>query len=169
MELLGTKAKMRVGEHFPFSFSQEMVDAEFGGRTLRFAEPLEVTGAFWYDGGAYLVEGELQTALTVECASCAAAFRQPFFCEFSERFVKASERGEDEESYAFTDDTLPLGQAVMDNLFLKLPLVSRCRPDCKGLCPVCGANRNEVACGCERAEKKQPFASLANIQLEDNE
>jgi len=27
--------------------------------------------------------------------------------------------------------------------------VIRCREDCAGLCPQCGADRNLVACGCE--------------------
>jgi len=29
-----------------------------------------------------------------------------------------------------------------------LPMQRVCREDCKGICPFCGANRNEVACEC---------------------
>jgi uncharacterized protein len=38
--------------------------------------------------------------------------------------------------------------------------------DCKGLCPVCGADRNEKACSCAVAtmpEKENPFAALKKI------
>ena len=48
----------------------------------------------------------------------------------------------------------------MDNLFLQLPLVSVCRPDCKGLCPVCGVNRNHTACACTPARPIGAFAAL---------
>ena len=53
-----------------------------------------------------------------------------------------------------------------------------CREDCKGLCPVCGANLNEVDCGHAvqiEAEREQdrldasPFAALRNLDLGDDE
>jgi uncharacterized protein len=31
---------------------------------------------------------------------------------------------------------------------LELPMAPLCRDDCAGLCPQCGANRNEGDCGC---------------------
>jgi uncharacterized protein len=40
------------------------------------------------------------------------------------------------------------------------------REDCKGLCPLCGADRNERSCSCEQAsvpEKENPFAVLRKI------
>ena len=32
---------------------------------------------------------------------------------------------------------------------LALPMKPLCREDCRGLCPVCGGNRNVTACACE--------------------
>ena len=35
-----------------------------------------------------------------------------------------------------------------DAVVLDLPLAPVCRDDCPGLCPQCGANRNDTACEC---------------------
>jgi uncharacterized protein len=44
--------------------------------------------------------------------------------------------------------TLDATEEVRQALHLALPGHARCRADCKGLCPKCGANRNEKLCGC---------------------
>lgn len=44
--------------------------------------------------------------------------------------------------------SLDLVRLVEEFVFLELPLKPVCRPDCKGLCPRCGVDRNRAACGC---------------------
>ena len=54
----------------------------------------------------------------------------------------------DEELYPINDDTIDLAPLVRDAVVLELPMAPLCRDDCAGLCPQCGANRNEGDCGC---------------------
>jgi uncharacterized protein len=49
-------------------------------------------------------------------------------------------------------ETLDASEEVRQALNLALPLNARCRPDCKGLCPQCGGNRNERDCDCRPKE-----------------
>ena len=44
------------------------------------------------------------------------------------------------------DDRLPL-DTMARTLVLGFPAFPLCRPDCAGLCPVCGADRNTTDCG----------------------
>jgi uncharacterized protein len=44
--------------------------------------------------------------------------------------------------------TLDATEEVRQALTLALPDHAHCRSDCKGLCPKCGADRNEKDCGC---------------------
>jgi uncharacterized protein len=46
---------------------------------------------------------------------------------------------------------IDLRQALREEVLLALPQFVECRPDCKGLCPTCGANLNEGPCGCGKA------------------
>jgi DUF177 domain-containing protein len=55
---------------------------------------------------------------------------------------------DDLETDFYLGGTLDLGGLLRSETDLALPMKPLCRPDCRGLCPVCGANRNLTACGC---------------------
>jgi uncharacterized metal-binding protein YceD (DUF177 family) len=44
---------------------------------------------------------------------------------------------------------IDLGSLVRDELLLQLPMQPLCAASCAGLCPSCGANRNQAPCSCE--------------------
>ena len=48
-----------------------------------------------------------------------------------------------------------------------LPLAPLCRPDCAGLCPSCGADRNEGPCGCVPAAANGRWAALDALRGAD--
>ena len=167
MELQVASALRRVGESFSFDLSQTIGVQQYGGRSLVFAAPLHVSGQFSFDGKAFSVGGAVETVLLSVCARCAESFREPLRFSFAERFVKASEWEDNGECSPFEGDRLSLDTAVMDNLYLQLPLISVCREDCRGLCPVCGINRNHGSCMCEQAKPEGPFAALSELNFED--
>ena len=57
-----------------------------------------------------------------------------------------TEDGDGEDTYALDGDDVDLEPLVRDAVLLELPLAPLCRADCQGLCPECGANRNEEPC-----------------------
>jgi len=59
-----------------------------------------------------------------------------------------------ELSYSMAADWLDLEPLAHDACILELPLAPLCGPDCLGLCPECGVNRNHESCTC--AEKADP-------------
>ena len=63
---------------------------------------------------------------------------------------------------------LPTGRPpVYDQVVLAFPVQPLCRPDCAGLCQICGGNRNEASCTC-RAESGDPrFALLKNLSFSE--
>jgi uncharacterized protein len=58
----------------------------------------------------------------------------------------AQENTEDEEllSPYVVDDELDLGRWAHDAALLAIPTQFLCRPDCAGLCPVCGESLNDA-------------------------
>lgn len=163
MEINITAALKRIGESFPFTGTLLPDGETYQERSLTFKEPIAVEGFYAFDGESFLVTGDLHTTLQTRCARCNELFEEPIAVSFSERFEKASLWGEEHETYAFEGDRMQLDEMVMDNLFLNLPLAPVCRDDCKGLCPVCGANRNYTDCGCEMPEAENPFAVLKQM------
>jgi uncharacterized protein len=54
-------------------------------------------------------------------------------------------------------DTAPL---VAEQVQLELPTRPLCREDCRGLCPICGGDRNERDCRCERQVSDPRWSAL---------
>ena len=74
------------------------------------------------------------------------------FAAFAERggeYAGAAE-GSSGEDYVLAHDgrVLDLTEAVREQVLLALPMVLLCRPDCAGICPRCGTNRNAANCSC---------------------
>jgi uncharacterized protein len=64
-------------------------------------------------------------------------------------------------------DLEPMLREVIVLEFPMAPVV--CRDDCKGLCPECGVNRNEVDCDCDTEVKDLRWAALEDIKFEEDE
>ena len=122
-----------------------------------------------------LVQARLATAPLVECARCLEPFRQPLRLVIDEEFVAPRDpeddalRGADGDAIDADDfrvderQHLDLSEAVRQYEQTALPLQPICRPDCAGLCPACGRDRNRERCGCAVADGAGPWEALAAL------
>jgi uncharacterized protein len=102
-----------------------------------------------YPGGV-MASGTVAAPWTGECRRCGGPVGGEVRAEVRERYVAQSETEVDDEAYPLADDELDLEPLARDAVLLELPLAPLCTPDCLGLCPQCGINRNEEACTCEQ-------------------
>ena len=71
--------------------------------------------------------------------------------------AKRAEGGEDEIDEAavevgyYEGNGLQLNDVLREVVLLALPMQLVCNESCKGICPVCGQNRNQRECGCQTA------------------
>jgi uncharacterized protein len=115
-----------------------------------------------------LVTGTVGAIVLVSCVRCLRQFDQELEVPVRELFALEPRDDEDEdEGYAvLPDDRLPLDTMARDALVLGFPAFPLHRPDCAGLCPVCGADRNSVDCGHSGSETIDPrWAGLADLRL----
>jgi uncharacterized protein len=68
-----------------------------------------------------------------------------------------------EEILLFGHPDLELGPLLSEAFALELPYTALCKEDCKGLCPVCGANRNEMDCGHREEPQTKLSAELSRL------
>lgn len=141
-------------------------------------------------GDAFLVTGTVEGDARTACARCADVAEVPLYGEIEGYFVMEptvldGEREEaDEDADASfgmdeaefdvlpDDDRIDLEPLIVSALLLDVPLVPLCGDDCKGLCPVCGANLNHESCDCAEAAADvpsagNPFAVLADLELDE--
>ena len=137
------------GQIFPFSARIDVEDADVFGETVRFS-PAELTGTLLGAGETVSVRGEVRCEATMACARCLRPVAVPLRVEMDERFSRrpARGRGRRGETRAIVDSCIDLTDCARELLILELPMRVLCSEDCKGLCPVCGADRNEVSCAC---------------------
>ena len=58
---------------------------------------------------------------------------------------------------------MELADIIKEQILLALPIKRTCREDCKGICPLCGANRNEVACNCHEQPADDRWNALKRL------
>ena len=56
---------------------------------------------------------------------------------------------EDLDTAYYRDHVLDLAEMLREQFYLALPMQPLCRPDCQGLCPSCGIDRNVETCQCK--------------------
>jgi uncharacterized protein len=124
--------------------------------------------------GGIVVIGTVTAPWVGECRRClcqvhgevAIDVREIYEPRTAGRDVAQSIEAE-EETYPLLGDQLDLQPLARDAVLLNLPQVPLCREDCAGLCPVCGADRNDEPCGCDVEAGDPRWATLDALRSRD--
>lgn len=130
------------------------------------------------DRSAHLV-ASLSAGLGLECSRCLAGFTHPLEERLDLFYLphRPDQGEEEEDEVQLTDrdmvvayyhgDRLDLGEVIREQLLLGVPMKRLCRPECRGLCPACGANRNASACECRAEATDARLAVLGTLLTKD--
>lgn len=138
----------------PVAISERLAPADplLAGAGIALASPLVVAGRLSTAGeGRYYWQGTLETVVRAECRRCLAPVGVPVSQALGVVFVDEEEAEGEADCYLVPRraTALDLSQAVREELLLATPQYVECRPDCRGLCPRCGADLNAGPCGCQ--------------------
>jgi uncharacterized protein len=109
-----------------------------------------------------LVTGRLRGRMQLRCARCLKEFEAPFEVEVSEMFVRAP-HSEGDDYPLDPDGILELDQMVRDTVGVELPFSPLHSPDCRGLCPVCGGDRNLGECPGDHPQVDARWSALDQV------
>ena len=115
-------------------------------------------------GNALVATGTVTAPWEGECRRCLQTARGTVAAEVRELF---EERADDEDIYPLRGDQVDLEPMARDAVLLELPLAPLCSEECAGLCPTCGADRNEGDCGCEPDNTDPRWAALEQLRHDD--
>lgn len=116
-------------------------------------------------GSGYALRLRFQATLAGPCMRCLEPAAPVF--EVDAREVSQPGEGDELDSPYVEHAVLELRRWARDALALALPTKLLCRPECAGLCPVCGANLNEA--GSDHAHEREPdprWAKLSELRFE---
>lgn len=119
---------------------------------------------------------ELDTETLCVCSRCLREFNQEvrvaieeeFFFLFNPRSEQASGGITDhEQSFKIdSNNTLNLSEAVDQYLSLGIPLKPICRVACRGICAVCGSDKNYKECHCAEPAQDNRWTDLLELAIE---
>ncbi len=118
--------------------------------------PLQISGEVRRIEGGYALEAELVYSGELECSRCLAPYAfeedEVFSLVLYPRAGASSEEVElaskDLDILYYADPVVPLAPIAEERVQMALPMKPLCKPDCLGLCPTCGSDRNLGACAC---------------------
>ncbi len=114
-----------------------------------FTSEVRVSGRVRNNTGIVTLSAEARYSYSALCAKCAKPLK-------SDRSVKAEHylishlNDEDNDLFILVEDMrLNLDELVREDIYLSLPSRFLCSKNCRGLCPICGADLNEESCNCK--------------------
>lgn len=149
---------------------------EFLGNRLRQSGELEVRGSAELLASIQeiRVRGRISGAVECDCDRCLEPVRFPIDGEFDLLFrpdeVPPGAHPEvriapaDSEIGFYEGAGLQLADIVREQVLLWLPMQRLCTPECQGLCPSCGANRNRDACACQPQHADDRWSALRQLR-----
>ena len=146
-------------------------DPLWHGTEVAFEGPVDVHLRATYAGtGEIVVRGTVNGALRQECRRCLEPVPSKLSEEVTMVFVSATSEGaeEDGDVRLFDDHVaeLDLSDSVREEILLGIDLFVVCDPECRGLCPRCGVNRNIETCSCSSEESDPRWDALRALKEE---
>ncbi len=142
---------------------------DYKGAEFRQVTALRLEAVAELVGSEIHIRGRLGTRLGVACDRCLAEVELPIDRQF-DLFYRPLASIAVEEEIEIPEDELELGfypesgialdDVAREQVILTVPMKVVCQPDCLGLCPICGVNRNIEKCQCAASPSESPFASL---------
>ena len=115
-----------------------------------------------------LVQGILDSAVKTECIRCLTPFFSPIQIELEDVIsLPGSELTSEQPVRVHEDGWVDFSPLIRQYAWVNLPLNPVCSPDCQGLCPVCGGNRNLGECHCDTEPSIDPRWSVLK-ELKDS-
>ena len=163
--------KIRFDETF------EAGQIDFTGEELEQVSPLAAKGQaelLAHTDGEVRIQGRYTVDMASQCDRCLGRARFALDAGFDLFYRPVSfiareeevaiDEGEAEIGF-YEGGGLELEDILREQILLALPMQRVCSDVCKGICPVCGRNRNETECGCKLDSHDDRWGALRKLQL----
>lgn len=111
-----------------------------------------------------VVSGEVRVPWHGTCRRCLVDISGESVSDVHELYQRTLT---DPDAFEIVGDQLDLRPVARELVLLDAPATPVCRPDCAGLCPTCGVDRNRTTCECAPPPADPRWAALEGLQLPD--
>jgi uncharacterized protein len=123
-------------------------------------------------GGKVAVSGNYRATARLQCSRCLEPLTTQVGSDVDLHLLPTSGARHEEVELAPDDleldfyqgDLLDVSALVRGEGLLAMPMKPLCRPECRGLCPTCGGNRNVTVCACAASTIDPRLAPLEALR-----
>ena len=148
-------------------------DVELGQQSYSFEGPIEFEVTLTNAGAGIVLSGEAHARVVTPCVRCLTDFTSEVVAQVEGFYVRPGQEDEfpeEQEVELIADDsTVDLEPAILQSVVLELPFAPVHDTECKGMCPVCGADLNVSECGCAVEPVPSAFDALLDLDLEEED
>ena len=126
--------------------------------------------------GGVLVRCRADVLLEAQCSRCLAPFCYSESIDFEEVYVQQTDPVsgrqiplEDPDAFLISQShTIDITEAVRQYTEMAAEMQPLCRPDCPGICPICGKDLSIATCQCDRTPIDPRWAALVALKRSTN-
>lgn len=111
--------------------------------------------------GGIVVNGVVAAQANGQCSRCLADLGMSIESDVDEIYQRVPEN---DDVYPLVGDQLDLRPMVREAVLLGIPEAPVCSPNCQGLCPICGVDRNNESCSCARPAGDDRWSVLDQLK-----
>lgn len=130
-----------VGSKKKYTAELDVDHIDFRNKEIEIDGPLKIELDVLKTERSFVLSGELEGVLILQCSRCLKYFKYPIEVEISDELM--IEEIEDLHNI----NMFPVFER---DIILEIPIKPLHDEDCKGLCPICGQDLNEEECDCEK-------------------
>jgi uncharacterized protein len=108
--------------------------------------------------------GTIDVPWTGHCRRCLRPLTETLVVEVDERY--ADQAAEHDDAFPIDHGQIDLAPMIREHVLLAVDDPRLCRPDCPGLCPVCGADLTTGRCQCDSAVVDDRWAALDQLRTQ---
>ena len=156
---VGFIVHQEVGYKHEFSFEFEQIQIA-DDLDLRHFDGLATIGR---TPQGLIVQADFSAEITLECVRCLNEFEKNLRWNLTELYA-FSHKSVSESGLVLPEDAhIDLQPLIREYALLEIPINPICKPDCKGLCSVCGEDLNLIDCGHKNIVEDSPFSALKDL------
>lgn len=160
-------------EPFNWEETQSIAPEKLDRPELQGLGPVRWKGQVIHADPGFFLRARISYEQTLGCTRCLKPIVEPVSSDV-ELMILVDRRGEPGGEHALheqdmsilyvPEEVLETDPILLEQLQLNVPMKPLCRADCLGLCPMCGADRNDGSCSCAETEIDPRWAALAALK-----
>lgn len=148
-------------ERIPFAGEVDLSAEQLYG-AHPFRRPVQYRGEVTNHLGVLRLNGTVTACYETACARCLKPLEIPLTANVDMVLVQEQE-DDGEDVFVIAGDEVQPEDALIPALYFEVDMAYLCKEDCKGLCPHCGADRNQTVCGCGEQQIDDRLAVLKTL------